>query len=129
MFLRQVGLSHLVEHDEGLNAWMGEGGRPLSGGELRRLAIARALLHNGDLWLLDEPTEGLDATTEQQILALLQQVAGDKTLIMVTHRLSGLEKMDRICVMDRGQIIESGSHDELISKAGRYWRFHQRFAL
>ncbi|ALV92848.1 MULTISPECIES: heme ABC transporter ATP-binding protein/permease CydC [Pantoea] len=127
--LHQVGLSHLVEHDEGLNAWMGEGGRPLSGGELRRLAIARALLHNGDLWLLDEPTEGLDATTEQQILALLQQVASDKTLVMVTHRLSGLEKMDRICVMDRGQIIESGSHDELISKAGRYWRFQQRFAL
>ncbi|NIE99651.1 cysteine/glutathione ABC transporter ATP-binding protein/permease CydC [Pantoea sp. Acro-805] len=127
--LHQVGLSHLVEHDEGLNAWMGEGGRPLSGGELRRLAIARALLHNGDLWLLDEPTEGLDATTEQQILALLQQVAHGKTLIMVTHRLSGLSAMDRICVMDQGQIIESGSHDELISKEGRYWRFHQRFAL
>ena len=127
--LHQVGLSHLVDHDEGLNAWMGEGGRPLSGGELRRLAIARALLHNGDLWLLDEPTEGLDATTEQQILALLQQVAHGKTLIMVTHRLSGLSAMDRICVMDQGQIIESGSHDELISKEGRYWRFHQRFAL
>lgn len=127
--LHQVGLSHLAEHDEGLNAWMGEGGRPLSGGELRRLAIARALLHNGDLWLLDEPTEGLDATTEQQILALLQQVAHGKTLIMVTHRLSGLSAMDRICVMDQGQIIESGSHDELISKEGRYWRFHQRFAL
>ncbi|PJZ04883.1 cysteine/glutathione ABC transporter ATP-binding protein/permease CydC [Pantoea rodasii] len=127
--LHQVGLSHLAEHDEGLNAWMGEGGRPLSGGELRRLAIARALLHNGDLWLLDEPTEGLDATTEQQILTLLREVSRGKTMIMVTHRLSGLAAMDRICVLDQGQISESGTHAELISKAGRYWRFHQRFAL
>lgn len=127
--LHQVGLTHLVEQDEGLNAWMGDGGRPLSGGELRRLAIARALLHDGDLWLLDEPTEGLDATTEQQILALLQRVSVGKTLIMVTHRLSGLDAMDRICVMDQGQIIESGTHAELISKTGRYWRFHQRFTL
>lgn len=127
--LNKVGLAHLAEHNEGLNAWMGDGGRPLSGGELRRLAIARALLHDGDLWLLDEPTEGLDASTEQQILSLLQHVTRGKTLIMVTHRLSGLDAMDRICVMDQGQIIESGSHAELISKAGRYWRFHQRFTL
>ncbi|MGK3135596.1 cysteine/glutathione ABC transporter ATP-binding protein/permease CydC [uncultured Pantoea sp.] len=127
--LYKVGLVHLAEHNEGLNAWMGDGGRALSGGELRRLAIARALLHDGDLWLLDEPTEGLDASTEQQILTLLQHVTRGKTLIMVTHRLSGLDAMDRICVMDQGQIIESGSHAELISKAGRYWRFHQRFTL
>lgn len=127
--LHQVGLTHLAEHNEGLNAWMGDGGRPLSGGELRRLAIARALLHDGDLWLLDEPTEGLDASTEQQILTLLQHVTHAKTLIMVTHRLSGLESMDRICVMDQGKIIEAGTHAELISKAGRYWRFHQRFTL
>ncbi|HAB23428.1 MAG TPA: cysteine/glutathione ABC transporter ATP-binding protein/permease CydC, partial [Pantoea sp.] len=127
--LRQSGLTRLLESEEGLNAWLGEGGRPLSGGELRRLAIARALLHDGDLWLLDEPTEGLDATTEQQILALLQQVTAGKTLIMVTHRLSGLETLDRICVMENGQIVEQGAHHELISKEGRYWHFQQRFAL
>lgn len=127
--LNQVGLQRLLENQEGLNAWMGEGGRPLSGGELRRLALARALLHDGDLWLLDEPTEGLDPTTEQHILALLQQLTAGKTVIMITHRLSGLEKMDRICVMDNGTIVEQGSHCELISKAGRYWRFRQRIAL
>ena len=127
--LRQSGLTRLLESEEGLNAWLGEGGRPLSGGELRRLAIARALLHDGDLWLLDEPTEGLDAATEQQILALLQQVTAGKTLIMVTHRLSGLETLDRICVIENGQIVEQGAHHELISKEGRYWHFQQRFAL
>ena len=127
--LAQAGLGFLTEQPDGLDSWMGEGGRPLSGGELRRLAIARALLHNGDLWLLDEPTEGLDAKTEQQILQLLLRVSKGKTLIVVTHRLQGLEKMDRICVMDQGAIVESGSHNELISKAGRYWRFRQRFAL
>ena len=127
--LIQVELQCLLENDEGLNAWLGEGGRPLSGGELRRLAIARALLHDGDLWLLDEPTEGLDASTEQQILTLLNQVTQGKTVIIVTHRLSGLHLMDRICVMENGAIIEQGSHKELISKTGRYWRFQQRFAL
>lgn len=127
--LNQVGLGGLLQDDLGLNAWLGEGGRQLSGGELRRLGLARALLHNGDLWLLDEPTEGLDAETEQQILALLHEVAKDKTMIMVTHRLQGLQQFDKICIMDSGRIIEQGNHVELISKRGRYWYFHQRFAL
>lgn len=127
--LLQVGLKTLLDNDQGLNAWLGEGGRQLSGGELRRLGLARALLHGGDLMLLDEPTEGLDAETEQQILALLRHVARGKTLIMVTHRLRGLAHFDRICVMDSGQIIEQGNHQELVSKQGRYWTFLQRFAL
>lgn len=96
--LQQVGLEKLLENNQGLNAWLGEGGRQLSGGELRRLGLARALLHGGDLMLLDEPTEGLDAETEQQILALLRQVAQNKTLIMVTHRLRGLAHFDRIAL-------------------------------
>lgn len=127
--LQQVGLEKLLENNQGLNAWLGEGGRQLSGGELRRLGLARALLHGGNLMLLDEPTEGLDAETEQQILALLRQVAQNKTLIMVTHRLRGLAHFDRICVMDSGEIIEQGNHAELVAKQGRYWTFLQRFAL
>lgn len=127
--LQQVGLEKLLENNQGLNAWLGEGGRQLSGGELRRLGLARALLHGGDLMLLDEPTEGLDAETEQQILALLRQVAQNKTLIMVTHRLRDLAHFDRICVMDSGEIIEQGNHAELVAKQGRYWTFLQRFAL
>ncbi|HHH0264751.1 TPA: cysteine/glutathione ABC transporter ATP-binding protein/permease CydC [Yersinia enterocolitica] len=124
--LAQVGLANLLDNDEGLNAWMGDGGRPLSGGEQRRLGIARALLHPAPLLLLDEPTEGLDAETEQQILTLLRQHCQHKSLIIVTHRLYGLEYMDRICVMDGGKIVEQGSHQNLLQNKGRYYQFHQR---
>jgi len=123
--LEKVGLHKLLE-DEGLNSWLGEGGRQLSGGELRRLAIARALLHNAPLMLLDEPTEGLDATTERQILDLLKKEMQDKTVLMVTHRLRGLADFDQIIVMDNGQIIEQGNHAELLAKQGRYYQFKQR---
>ncbi|MDU4840158.1 MAG: cysteine/glutathione ABC transporter ATP-binding protein/permease CydC [Leclercia adecarboxylata] len=123
--LEKVGLHKLLD-DEGLNSWLGEGGRQLSGGELRRLAIARALLHDAPLMLLDEPTEGLDATTERQILDLLEKEMQGKTVLMVTHRLRGLVDFDQIIVMDNGQIIEQGSHAELLAKQGRYYQFKQR---
>ncbi|RBP13354.1 heme ABC transporter ATP-binding protein/permease CydC [Pseudocitrobacter faecalis] len=123
--LEQTGLGKLLE-ESGLNSWLGEGGRQLSGGELRRLAIARALLHDAPLMLLDEPTEGLDATTESQILDLLAELMRDKTVLMVTHRLRGLARFNRIVVMDNGQIIEQGTHAELLSQQGRYYQFKQR---
>ncbi|WP_323836316.1 heme ABC transporter ATP-binding protein/permease CydC [Photorhabdus africana] len=124
--LKQVNLSNLLETNEGLNCWMGEGGRQLSGGEQRRLGIARALLHSAPLMLLDEPTEGLDADTEQQILSLLRQHCQHKSLIIVTHRLYGLDHMDRIYVMDGGTILEQGQHNELLAQQGRYYQFYQR---
>ena len=123
--LAQVGLEKLLD-ESGLNSWLGEGGRQLSGGELRRLAVARALLHDAPLLLLDEPTEGLDATTESQILDLLERVTQGKTVLMVTHRLRGLSRFDRIIVMDNGQIIEQGNHTALLAKQGRYYQFKQR---
>ena len=123
--LEKVGLEKLLE-DGGLNSWVGEGGRQLSGGELRRLAIARALLHDAPLMLLDEPTEGLDAATESQILHLLAEVMREKTVLMVTHRLRGLARFNQIIVMDNGQIIEQGSHADLLAKQGRYFQFKQR---
>ncbi|EGT4254176.1 cysteine/glutathione ABC transporter ATP-binding protein/permease CydC [Citrobacter amalonaticus] len=122
--LRHVGLEKLLD-DAGLNSWLGEGGRQLSGGELRRLAIARALLHDAPLMLLDEPTEGLDATTESQMLELLAEVMREKTLLMVTHRLRGLARFDQIIVMDNGQIIEQGNHADLLAQQGRYYQFKQ----
>ncbi|ACZ77153.1 ABC transporter, CydDC cysteine exporter (CydDC-E) family, permease/ATP-binding protein CydC [Dickeya parazeae Ech586] len=122
--LTQVGLEKLLD-DQGLNAWLGEGGRQLSGGEQRRIGVARALLHPAPLVLLDEPTEGLDADTEQRILQLLRQHCLGKTLIVITHRLNGLESMDRLFVMDGGKLLEQGSHHSLMALQGRYWQFHQ----
>ncbi|WP_318443208.1 heme ABC transporter ATP-binding protein/permease CydC [Photobacterium leiognathi] len=117
--LIQVGLSALLE-DKGLDTWLGDGGRQISGGERRRLGIARALLHDAPILLMDEPTEGLDRRTEQQILALLLDHAKDKTVLFITHRLVGLDQMDQICLMDEGEIIERGKHQELLAQKGRY---------
>ncbi|WP_150538760.1 heme ABC transporter ATP-binding protein/permease CydC [Actinobacillus vicugnae] len=102
--LAQVGLAYLLE-EQGLNLWLGEGGRPLSGGEQRRLGLARLLVSKAELVLLDEPTEGLDRETEQQILTLILNHCQDKTLLMITHRLHGLDKFDKVYRMDNGAFI------------------------
>ncbi|MFP3014453.1 MAG: cysteine/glutathione ABC transporter ATP-binding protein/permease CydC [Arsenophonus sp.] len=122
--LEQVGLRNLTEN-KGLDCWIGESGRQLSGGEQRRLGIARALLYDAPVILLDEPTEGLDAKTEKQILIKLQQHCIEKTLLVITHRLHGLEKMDQIYVMDNGKIIEKATHNELLKLKGEYFQYYQ----
>ena len=94
--LHQVELSKLLATDQGLNLPLGQGGRALSGGEIRRIGIARALLHNSPLILMDEPTESLDQQTEQQIIELIKQICKNKTLLMVTHRLTNNPLFDRV---------------------------------
>ena len=121
--LHQVGLSKLLEQEgKGLNLWLGDGGRPLSGGEQRRLGLARILLNKAPILLLDEPTEGLDRETERQILRLILQHAENKTLIMVTHRLSSIEQFDKICVIDNGRLIEEGDYNSLITKENGFFK-------
>lgn len=122
--LNEVGLGNLLDHD-GLNAWLGDGGRQLSGGEKRRIGIARALLHDAPILLLDEPTEGLDKQTEQQIMQLFANHFAGKTVVFITHRLVNLDQMDSICLIEQGEVVEHGSHSELLTKQGRYYQLAQ----
>ncbi|MGL4828952.1 MAG: ATP-binding cassette domain-containing protein, partial [Vibrio sp.] len=122
--LRQVGLEKLLQ-DSALNAWLGDGGRQLSGGEKRRIGIARALLHDAPILLLDEPTEGLDKQTEQQIMQLLHSHFANKTVLFITHRLINLEQMDAIALIEHGKLLEFGHHHALLAQQGRYHQLTQ----
>ncbi|MCF7481625.1 cysteine/glutathione ABC transporter ATP-binding protein/permease CydC [Vibrio sp. J1-1] len=122
--LNKVELGALLE-EPGLDAWLGDGGRQLSGGEKRRIGIARALLRNAPILLLDEPTEGLDKRTEQKVMTLFNQHFANKTVVFITHRLIELESMDNICLMEQGEIIEQGDHQALVAQQGRYYQLLQ----
>ena len=102
--LQQVGLEALLQGDKPLDMWIGEGGRQLSGGEQRRIGVARALLRDAPLLLLDEPTEGLDKRTEREILSLLLSFAENKTLLMISHRTTALDKMDAVYRLEQGAL-------------------------
>jgi ATP-binding cassette subfamily C protein CydC len=101
---------------------IGEQGQRLSTGERQRLAIARAIIKNAPILILDEPTANLDAMTENKVLATLFEMMKHKTTILITHRLLGLEKMDEILVMDHGCIVDRGSERELLAHNGLYRR-------
>ena len=124
--LKKVGLSALTQGENPLNTWIGEGGRQLSGGEKRRIGVARVLLRDAPLLLLDEPTEGLDKRTEREILSLLFEFAKDKTLLMISHRLTAMEKMDKIHLMEDGVLRVSGHHADLLAKDNYYASLHQQ---
>lgn len=110
----------ILGFSEGYDSRVGERGIKLSGGELQRVAIARAILKNPSIVLLDEATSSVDTETEQKIQEALQALCSGRTTFVVAHRLSTVMNADRIVVINDGQIVESGSHDELIQKDGKY---------
>ena len=113
---------------QGLETRVGDRGVLLSGGQRQRIAIARALLKDAPLLILDEATSALDSESERHIQAALQKLMRTRTTLVIAHRLSTVERADRIIVLDQGRILESGRHAELLAHNGHYaMLYHMQF--
>jgi ATP-binding cassette subfamily B protein/subfamily B ATP-binding cassette protein MsbA len=112
-----------LEH--GYETIVGPAGNRLSGGQRQRIALARAILRDPQILILDEATSQIDIESEQLIHQALEEFIRDRTAIIITHRLSTLELADRVLVMDAGQIVDLGTHHELMHRCGLYQRLHQ----
>jgi ATP-binding cassette subfamily B protein len=111
----------------GLQTEIGERGRGLSAGQKQLISFARALLLNPSILILDEATSSVDAYTEAMIQEALEVLLSDRTSIIIAHRLSTVLNADRIIVMEKGKIIEEGTHESLLAKGGKYGKLYQKY--
>jgi subfamily B ATP-binding cassette protein MsbA len=124
--LEAANLSALIkELPEGIDSMIGDNGNRLSGGQRQRLAIARAIYKDAPILILDEATSALDSESERQVQDALDRLMAGRTTLVIAHRLSTIEHADRIVVLENGQIIENGSHEDLIKKDGLYASLHR----
>lgn len=122
-------LEEVEDMPEGFQTIVGERGVQLSGGQKQRLALARALLDAPKVLVLDDPLSAVDARTEERILAAIDRAAEGRTLVLVTHRIAAARRADRTLVLDRGRVVEAGTHDELLALGGHYARLAERQRL
>ncbi|WP_068817533.1 ABC transporter ATP-binding protein [Phormidesmis priestleyi] len=114
---------------DGYDTWVGERGVNLSGGQRQRLAIARAVLLNPRILILDEATSALDSESESLVQEALERIMQGRTVFIIAHRLATVRRVDRILIVEKGRVVESGTHSELIAEGGRYARFYaQQFS-
>ncbi|NES21869.1 MAG: ABC transporter ATP-binding protein [Symploca sp. SIO3E6] len=119
----------IIELSQGYYTWVGERGVNLSGGQRQRIAIARAVLLNPSILILDEATSALDSESEALVQEALERIMKNRTVFIIAHRLATVRRADRILVMEQGQIVESGTHAELLEQGNRYARFYaQQFS-
>ena len=115
----------IMGFEGGYDSRVGERGTQLSGGQRQRIAIARAFLKDAPILLLDEATAALDSESEAEVQKALNELQRNRTTLVIAHRLQTVINADKICVIEKGRVVESGRHDELVTKRGRYFTFHQ----